>query len=443
MKVLIVDMTHGGIKIALEFLKNDKNKVYAYDIYKTLKKQDKKLLQDKGLVFVNEVISDKDTLVISPVHCIVNQENQISHHKAVGLLLKDRIKCPIIEVTGVKGKTSVVHMLKEILKEFNPLILTSLGIEVIENGQNYVLDENISITPANIIKAWELAQNYQIGIYILESSLGGTGLADVGVLTNLAENYPISQGTKTASQAKTQIFKSKLVACDYTAFKSYYSDFSDKTITFGLENSDKVKVSPLNINLGLNETHFKVKVNNLKTINGNLITTKFNVSTFAPAKHHLNNVLSAICASLILEVPIEIIKKGLNNYKGIKGRTSIIIKDGATIIEEINPGINVKAVEKSFDIINNYEDCAVIFGGKYGVTCEEIDEDKAAKFLSNTKNEVKLILTDELGKNIMTKISRKVDYKINIEDALNFAIELGYKNILLIYRSNYADINKR
>jgi len=444
MKVLIVDMTHGGIKIALEFLKKDLDKVYAYDIYKTLKKEDINVLTKKGLIFVDKIPDEEDLLVVAPVHSTVEEKNQITHHEAVKLLLSTRIKVPVIEVTGVKGKTSVVWMLKEIFKEQNPLVLSSLGIEALIDDKTHLLVNNISITPANIIKACKLAENFEIGIFILETSLGGTGLADVGILTNLAEDYSIASGTKTASMAKSQIFNSKMVACDYDAFKSKYSRFSQKTITFGYKDDlTKVDVGASNVNFGLDNTHFKAVINNLKTINGRLLNTEFDVSTFAPAEHHLNNVLSAVCASLILEVPIKTIQRGLKNYRGIKGRTSIKKIGKITIIEEINPGINVKAVEKSFEMISPYKDCAVILGGRYGITCEEINEEMAADFLDNTPKNIKLILTDDLGRSIKSKINRNAEYHRNIDDALESAMASGSKTILLIYRSNFADINMR
>ncbi len=161
----------------------------------------------------------------------------MTHHEAVGFLLKDKINIPIIEVTGVKGKTSIVWMLKEIFKDLNPLVLSSLGVEVFEDGEWKVLKRDISITPASIIEAWKLAEDYEKGICIFETSLGGTGLADVGILTNLAEDYPIANNSRTASDAKRQIFKSKAVACEIDSFNSKYSEFKEKTNTFG--NSSK------------------------------------------------------------------------------------------------------------------------------------------------------------------------------------------------------------
>ena len=68
-----------------------------------------------------------------------------------------------IEVTGVKGKTSSVFMLKEILIDENPLILSSLGALLYEDEKEFVLKRNSSITPANIKETVDLA--YKIAKY--------------------------------------------------------------------------------------------------------------------------------------------------------------------------------------------------------------------------------------------------------------------------------------
>ena len=70
MNSLVIDMTHGGVKIAVSLAKKDET-VYAYDIYNTLKSVDKKML-----AVYNVKIIDLDYLknlngnlrVIYPVH---------------------------------------------------------------------------------------------------------------------------------------------------------------------------------------------------------------------------------------------------------------------------------------------------------------------------------------------------------------------------------------
>jgi UDP-N-acetylmuramyl pentapeptide synthase len=443
-------MTHGGALIASEFSKMDNYNVFALDIYKTLSDKKKALLVRKGVEFVGEEFLDEingiksdlkdEFLVIAPIHCNIQFPVDMTHHEAIKLLLKDRINVPVIEVTGVKGKTSVVWMLKEIFKDLNPLILSSLGTEVIENGENTILKRNISITPASILKAWELAKDYNIGICLFETSLGGTGLADIGVITNIAENYPIASGEKTASHAKSQIFKSRLIVCDFDSFNRYYFNINANVNTFGINSNATVSASK--INYSLDKTTSKINVNDLLTKSGEVLNTSFEIETFAPAEHHLMNALCAICTSLSLNTPINQIIEGIKRFKGVDGRTSVRDYEDAQIIEEINPGINVTAIKKSVQMIDDYESPAVIFGGKYGVTCEEIDEEAAAEFFNKMDEKIKLLLVDELGKNISTQIKRKFKYT-DFNNAIEEAVRMNSNMILLIYRSNFSDISKR
>ncbi|WP_225369974.1 hypothetical protein [Methanobrevibacter arboriphilus] len=139
-------------------------------------------------------------------------------------------------------------------------------------------------------------------------------------------------------------------------------------------------------------------------------------------------------------------------------------------------------------MISDLSDYTIILGGKYGVTCEEIDENSVATLLDNfldkskimNKNEISkiemnkdkrdeskitqskmnkdemneaeickdtdswfdLILTDDLGIEIEKKMSNNVEVIKNPIEAQKKVIS-NNKNILFIYRSNYSQINKR
>lgn len=439
-KILIVDMTHGGVKLATQFSKLQFD-VYAWDIYRTLKQEQKDELQVYKVKLVDEnFIKDNKPLIIAPVHCKLDYPVDMTHHEAVAYLLEKQINIPVIEVTGVKGKTSVVHMLKEIFKELNPLILSSLGIEIRDNNKWLLLKRNVSITPSNIITAWESGRKFKPGIFIVETSLGGTGLARVGVLTNMVEDYSVASGDKKASQAKAQIFKDELVCCDYESFHKYYTQFTEKTNTFDLNHGN---VKATNITYGLTKTFFTAQVNGLKTTSGEVLKNNFKIETFAPAPHHVENVLSTISAALSCGVSVKTIQSGLKDFKGIKGRTSIIIIDDTVIIEEINPGINVTAVKRAIEMIKDLPRSMVIFGGQYGITCEEIDEKEASKVINQVNTDIGIILTDELGETLKDKVKRSFRYVEDYNEAVEQAQKEGYQHILLIYRSNYPDVLHR
>ncbi len=448
MDALVIDLTHGGVKIALELLETKYENIWAWDIYHSLNDTQRNRLESKGIKLTSEIPSVDNLDIIAPVHCPLDIEIVLTHHAAVKYILEDwkKIEIPVIEVTGVKGKSSVVGILKEIFICRKPLVLSSLGAEYLENKSIINLKKNISITPASIIDTIQLAKNYEYDICIFETSLGGTGLADVGILTNVVEDYVIAQGKTKASTAKSQIFKSQIICCEKEALDQYYSHLNENIVSrinsYSLKNPDAT-VNVLNVKYGLDKTFIEVDVKNLKTISGKTTNTRLHIETFAPAPHHVSNVLAALSAALSLDVDINHLLSGFSRFKGVKGRTSLKKEGNIIIIEEVNPGINVKALEKTIKMAQSMENSIVILGGEYGITCEEIDELEAAKLLDSFKMHIPLILTEQLGKGILKKMESPSIFIENPQEALNYAIKNGARKIVFIYRSNYSNLKKR
>ena len=460
---------------------------------------------------INRSIDDKTDLNDEYFE-ILNQYEIINHHQATELVLspwkEETIKQNIrtIEITGVKGKTSTAFLLKEIFSENNKntLLLSSLGAYLFrksrDDEQKIILQKNISITPANIINTIQLAKkianpkcstfpicdknkdlderiednnlieedmenpykdlNYEIAVF--ENSLGICGLADIGILTNLVENYSIAKGQSNAREAKKQVFKAPLVTIEYETLNEFYpdeaKDYKDKINSFSL-NDKNANVYCNAIDYDIDKTNIQIVYHDLKTIDGNSINGEFAIDSFAPGPHHILNLLAATTTALELCIEEEIIQNALRKFKGINGRTNVrkIDKSDADlrIIEEINPGINTKAIESSINMIKDIDNYFIIIGGKYGVTCEEIDEEKLSEFLHEYLKDnpnTNLILTDEVGKSLYDKINSlnerdsdgefEIEFIEDYEEAQNSAIE-NNENILFIYRSNYSQVSKR
>jgi UDP-N-acetylmuramyl pentapeptide synthase len=545
-EALVVDLTHGGVTIAIELEKLGYfSQVYAYDLYQTLKHVDiekllfynikiiknlsdinanninnleneiknsnleeeiKNNLKDR----INNNFQKKELLISSPIHSSLKADEirketnhssglNLTHHETVEFILKDwkkeNEKVNIIEVTGVKGKTTTVLLLKSIFKEYNPLVLSSLGASLTINNDEIILKKNISITPASILETIRLANELNkslgkvnkplgktnltiknqkskkqgYGIAIFENSLGTSGIATVGVLTNIIENYKIAKNSSNAKIAKEQVFNSEHVVIDYDTLIKFYPEKVDNDLnTFKLENynlyddeidkivSFKLKSDSFNLNkfkpnliakkvkYDLVESEIEIEYNDIKTIHGNTFNGKLTVNVFAPGKYHVLNVLAGITTALTLEIDENIIKQGLKDFKPVYGRSSIRFKGDFKIIEEINPGINVKSIEKAIEMIKNLDNYSLIIGGKYGITCEEIDEFKLSNFLDIVldKYDLDLTLVDELGRSVADKMNQNVNFIEDYIRAQDIAIE-KQKNILFIYRSNYSQITKR
>ncbi|MBQ9026968.1 MAG: coenzyme F430 synthase, partial [Methanobrevibacter sp.] len=376
-----------------------------------------------------------------------------SHHKAIAEILtgwgEDIDK---IEITGVKGKTSCTFMLKEILVDKNPLILSSLGALIYEDEKEIVLQKNISIAPANIKETIDLAHklanpicggDVKERIYncaIFESSLGVSGIGDVGLLTNIVEDYPIAKCRSSASIAKKQVFDCGIVCCKKESLDKYYTDIKHPAINSFSLNDETANLYADDVIYSLDETVIDIKFKNVNTKDQTTANGKITIKTFAPGPHHVLNVLGVVGVALSLNIGEDKIINGFKNYKGIPGRTNKHVIGNSIIIEEINPGINTKAIEASINMLNNKSDYMISIGGDYGITCEEIDEDAVARLINDSDEEI--ILTEEVGKSILNKITKEIRFIENYNEVYDFAVE-NNKNLLFIYRSDYRKISKR
>lgn len=472
MNNLVIDLTHGGVKIAISLAKAGKS-VLAYDIYGTLNDIDRRMLEiySVELIGLDQLKEFRGKMkVISPIHLPLSHEEIesynpdldytfITHHEAILEILEGWGEdIPKVEITGVKGKTSCAFMLKEILLGENPLILSSLGALLYEDSRELILKKNISITPANIKETIDLAykvanpickiaegevesenlRKYSSAIF--ESSLGVTGIGDVGLLTNISENYPIAKNRLTAAEAKRQVFRCGCVAINKESLDEYYKDVEHpKVNTFSLDDS-KANLYAENVSYSLDESVIDIIYRDVKTIDDSSLNGKIRIKTFAPGPHHVSNVLGVVLTSLSLNIDEDRIVRGLANYKGITGRTNKRSEDGIWIIEEINPGINTDAIKQSINMIPDLENCYVSLGGDYGITCEEIDEDKVVKYLNTL--DCKIILTGDVGRSISQKMSENIEYIENPSDVYEKA-RTDSKNLLFIYRSDYSKVSLR
>ncbi len=104
-------------------------------------------------------------------------------------------------------KTSSCHILAHILRSKGKkvLLLTSSGL-VSMGKEVEVLEEKVSIAPASILRLSRMKGDWDYGVF--ECSLGGTGLADIGMVTNAREEYAIAAGTRSSTDGKVQMVRS-------------------------------------------------------------------------------------------------------------------------------------------------------------------------------------------------------------------------------------------
>ncbi|HPC28426.1 MAG TPA: Mur ligase family protein, partial [Candidatus Methanomethylicus sp.] len=204
--MLVIDATHGGLTLSQEYAAAG-NEVTCADVHRTVSKTAEAGL--RGAYRLVKAIPNlgQFDLVVRPVHFPKQGvegagAEVITHHQAVQRLLEGRLGYPVVEMTGSFGKTSAIWAALSMLKgECSALALTSDGIFFLDGGGLVPLSGKVSTTPANIIRAVRLAPK-RPDLAIFEVSLGGTGLADLGIIKNVYDNYSIARGSSCAFEAK-------------------------------------------------------------------------------------------------------------------------------------------------------------------------------------------------------------------------------------------------
>ncbi len=207
MKVLLLDLTHGGEVLAREYLRRG-DEVTAVDIYGTSSGLAERLGRE-GVRCLQKTPEERFDLAVTPIHCpdwymgLAAPERTLTYHQAVGEMAS--FAFPTVEVTGARGKTSTAQVLSFLMaaRGSKVLSLSSSGLSS-WNGRETVLEEKVSIAPPTVLRLSSPAyMDHDLGVF--EISLGGTGLGKVSVITGLQDDYPIAAGTRRAYDGKAQM----------------------------------------------------------------------------------------------------------------------------------------------------------------------------------------------------------------------------------------------
>lgn len=437
--ILISDANHGGLTLLEEYSKYTRNNLFFYDTYNKLNLDMKEFYKKKynvEFLSLDDIRKNEDKYItISPIHMKPLFRCDYTHHEFTGYLIKKHRECygwnfKIIEITGVKGKTTTANLIMEVLKNKNLLVLTSHNLLYKSCEREIVLDKTLSITPASIIHALNRAKDMNllssIDYCIFEVSLGITTNTDIGILTNILEDYPIANNSQSASSAKKSVFKSKKVICDKTTLKKYYPHMDKNIITVSLDDKT-ADIYTTEIDYNIKSTSIRIKY----------CDYEFRVNCFALCDFYINNILYAVCVGLLLDIPIKTITSNIKDTLPIEGRGSIKYIEDKIVLEDINPGLNTTSMSKCISNLERYSNNYVlIVGGDYGITCEEIDEEKLSEYISTIDSPI--FLTGDVGYNLLKKLDKDYEFYHELTDAFNYLLKKDYDVIQIIYRSEYA-----
>ena len=363
MKVLLLDMTHGGQVLAPLF-KNEGNEVTVADVYKIAPPEMLESLKAQGIeVCVGNPTPGHYDLVSMPCHCPdiflegCTYDERIWYSQAVNRFMND--KRFRIEVTGVKGKTSTCYLISHILADAGKKVyLRSSRGSGPFTKDGHKVDELKSIAPPYLLDL--PAGDYDV--MVCEVSLGGSGKADITCITNLLEDYGIAKKSRHAREAKKDILSNgtNIVLESEKEIWSAYGKplrLSKKKVTV---EGKPVFNEPLPISVEYSGTH------------------KINLKGSYLALQYIEAMDMALEVCDAMDIPADAVLKALSDFEGVPGRGEIRDMEGVRYIVERNPGISHMSVErtlKTLQAMDILDDALVIIDPVSKKVCDKLDRD--------------------------------------------------------------------
>lgn len=371
MRVLVLDLTHGGEVLALAYARRGDD-VTAVDVYGTARPSLVSALEAEGIEVRRDAPAEDFDLGTAPVHCPdahfgrARCSTRTTHHQAVGGLA--RFPFPVVEVTGTRGKTSTCHILARILADRGRrvLLLTSGGLRLVERDRTAVLEERVSIAPPTLLRLAEGEHGADIGVF--EVSLGGTGVGAVSVVTTLAGDYPIAARTRRAFDGKVQMARlargTFVHPYEERAVWAPHVDPSTELVSFGrggeveasLPRVDLREGSTLHLRYGEERAEVKLRPGYL-------------------APSYLTAFGAAAASARALGVPLEAVAGTLERFEGTPGRGEVRAEDGRITVRERNPGVSAEAIDWNLRTLDacGCRDVGVVVDPVNAGVCEKLD----------------------------------------------------------------------
>ena len=383
MKVLILDMTHGGAVLAERFLKRG-DEVTCVDVYHIGTKELKDSVRAMGARVEETVPQEEYDLHVAPMHCPdsflggAKCKERMSFSKAVNLFIDK--KTFRIEVTGVKGKTSTCYILSHILSGSGKKVFlhSSRGQGPWENGHKIQCLK--SIAPVSLVELPD--EGYDC--IIAEVSLGGSGKADIAVITNLIEDYGIAKNSRKASQAKAEIFADKVNIVKDDELDLWKSFGNYRFTTFG-KNMKVVGTPAIGKAIDVEFTYKGKKERS--TLDPSYMSLQY-IPSF--------DIVLKICETM--DISVDAVIKGISTFKGVPGRGEISKEGDRWYVRDRNPGISHMSIGMTLECLktmNCLDNALAVIDPVSKKVCDKMDVDQMKAVAA--KYNVPVQITDGMG----------------------------------------------
>jgi len=444
--VAVLDLTHAGMIITRKLSELGLN-VTAVDVYDTVDDNTLRGLErDYGIRVSKKAVPVDDLdLIISPVHLGPSYEmlksarekgtDIISHHRAVGMILSNERSLDgvrVIEVTGSKAKTSSASLLAEILsRDMTVALHTSRGLEIWKSGEAERIHSGLSIAPGSVLHAVDILKSEEVRIdcCIFEISIGGTGNADIGIITTLEPDYGIAASSSMASDAKLSMVEYAkengvlfLNAQDAKAVELARKR-GIKFLTFSDSDSFSADSQMIfdgeKVTLSFENSHLTAVVNSF--YNASSYTTAFTV---------------AGTVALHMGVAEDVVADGISDFTGLAGRMQEKKLEGRILIDNSNSGMDIRSAEKSLDygLARSDKDASgkvlMVLGEEAAQVCEGLPPEDVADLVSRRIEDIDSLIL--VGERMQSVQHAKIIHLSHLEEGLEHALDLSSKGDLIL-----------
>lgn len=263
---------------------------------------------------------------------------------------RDHIKPKVIAITGSNGKTSTKEVLVSIMSNYldrNQLLFTA---------GNFNNDIGLPLTLINLEKTHthvvlELGMNHAGEI----AELTKIAKPHIGLITNIGEAHIQNFDSKdNIAEAKKELFNNSdqleisILPRDDDYYEFLAKNKKDlKEITFGFTQEATINCKVLNdqtITIFTPEESFDVKINLL-------------------GKHNIKNILAACACSYALNIPGNVIKKGIELIKPYTGRLEIINGLGGSVVINDSYNSNPTSMKEAVDVLRSMQGKKILIIG--------------------------------------------------------------------------------
>lgn len=256
-------------------------------------------------------------------------------------------KIHLTGVTATNGKTTTTYMLNAILEE-QGLKTGLVGTVIVKTGSIIHPAELTTPESLDLHRIFHRMVEQNVSHAVMEVSSSGLELKRVGhidydtvVLNNISREHIDLHGSFEAyfnakagliRNAKENSWAVLNLDCPYTA--SIRGETGATVLSYGLKNREAdCLVRDLDLSTG--RARFMVEV--LKTAPADLAAVypePFRVELSVLGLHSVYNAMAAILAALILRIPVPVIQKALQDFRGVERRFELIFEDDIKVIDD-------------------------------------------------------------------------------------------------------------